>query len=146
MSEGDMPAGRTSPTDLDTVPAMVRALLKRLRAAVGPAASRDLASQAESRAAAPTRKTRSRLFIKYVFAQAFELDEPGWKKLTIRWGLFFLCLAVINESVWRSTSTATWVSFKVWGIIPLIFLFALAQTPLVIKHQTNADGGKKAQE
>jgi intracellular septation protein len=88
----------------------------------------------------------NRLFIKYVFAQAFELDEPGWKKLTIRWGLFFLCLAVINESVWRSTSTATWVSFKVWGIIPLIFLFALAQTPLVIKHQTNADGGKKAQE
>jgi len=54
----------------------------------------------------------NRLFIKYVFAQAFELDEPGWKKLTIRWGLFFLCLAVINESVWRSTSTATWVSFK----------------------------------
>ena len=88
----------------------------------------------------------NRLFIKYVFAQAFELDEPGWKKLTIRWGLFFLCLAVINESVWRNTSTATWVSFKVWGIIPLIFLFALAQTPLVMKHQTNADGGKKAQE
>jgi intracellular septation protein len=89
----------------------------------------------------------NRLFIKYVFAQAFELDEPGWKKLTVRWGLFFLCLAAINESVWRATSTATWVSFKVWGIIPLIFLFALAQTPLVIKHQTpNAGGSKKAQE
>src|SRR5580704_16534571 len=82
----------------------------------------------------------NRLFIKYVFAQAFELDERGWKKLTIRWGLFFHCLAVINETVWRSTSTATWVSFKVWGIIPLIFLFALAQTPLVIKHQTPQSG------
>ena len=77
----------------------------------------------------------NRLFIKYVFAQAFELDELGWRKLTVRWGLFFLGLAVLNETVWRCTSTATWVSFKVWGIIPLIFLFALAQTPLVIKHQ-----------
>jgi intracellular septation protein len=83
----------------------------------------------------------NRLFIKYVFAQAFDLDERGWKKLTVRWGLFFLALAVINEAVWRSTSTATWVTFKVWVIIPLIFLFALAQTPLVIKHQTPESGG-----
>jgi intracellular septation protein len=88
----------------------------------------------------------NRLFIKYVFAQAFELDEPGWQKLTVRWGLFFLCLAVVNETVWRMTSTATWVSFKVWGIIPLIFLFALAQTPLVIKHQTPDTNGKDAQQ
>lgn len=87
----------------------------------------------------------NRLFIKYVFAQAFELDEAGWRKLTVRWGLFFLCLAVINETVWRATSTATWVSFKVWGIIPLIFLFALAQTPLVIKHQTPQPGGDAQQ-
>jgi intracellular septation protein len=85
----------------------------------------------------------NRLFIKYVFAQAFELDEPGWKKLTIRWGVFFLCLAVINETVWRTTSTAAWVSFKVWGIIPLIFLFALAQTRLVIKHQAPDAGAEK---
>lgn len=87
-----------------------------------------------------------RLFIKYVFAQAFELDEQGWAKLTVRWGLFFLCLAIINEAVWRSTSTATWVLFKVWGILPLIVLFALAQTPLVIKHQTPESGGKNAQQ
>lgn len=86
----------------------------------------------------------NRLFIKYVFAQAFELDEPGWRKLTVRWGLFFLLLAVVNEAVWRSTPTATWVAFKVWAIIPLIFLFALAQTPLVIKHQSHA--GKDAQD
>src|ERR1700761_6251775 len=83
----------------------------------------------------------NRLFIKYVFAQAFDLDERGWKKLTVRWGLFFLSLAVINEAVWRSTSTATWVTVKVWVISPLICLFALAQTPLVIKHQTPEDGG-----
>ena len=75
-----------------------------------------------------------RLFIKYVFAQAFDLDETGWRQLTWRWGLFFLVLAVLNEMVWRNASTATWVAFKVWGIIPLIFLFALAQTPFVMKH------------
>ncbi|HWY64606.1 MAG TPA: septation protein A [Rhizomicrobium sp.] len=83
----------------------------------------------------------NRLFIKYVFAQAFELDEPGWRKLTVRWGIFFLALAVLNETIWRSTTTATWVSFKVWGIIPLIFLFALAQTPLLLKHQRHDTGG-----
>ena len=88
----------------------------------------------------------NRLFIKYVFAQAFELDEQGWKILTVRWGLFFLCLAAINETVWRTTSTAIWVSFKVWGIIPLIFLFALAQTPLVIKHQAPDSGENNAQQ
>jgi intracellular septation protein len=80
-----------------------------------------------------------RLFLKYVFAQAFDLTQEGWKKLTIRWGIFFLCLAAVNELVWRHTSTSTWVSFKVWGIIPLIFLFALAQTPLVMKHQLHSD-------
>src|SRR5882757_9148673 len=68
----------------------------------------------------------NRLFIKYVFAQAFELDERGWTKLTVRWGLFFLCLAVINGTIWRSSSTATWDSFKVSCIIPRIFLFAHA--------------------
>jgi intracellular septation protein len=86
----------------------------------------------------------NRLFIKYVFAQAFELDETGWRKLTVRWGLFFVVLAALNETVWRNTSTDAWVSFKVWVILPLIFLFALAQTRLVIKHQT--ESGKNAQE
>jgi len=90
----------------------------------------------------------NRLFIKYVFAQAFELDETGWKKLTVRWAVFFLVLAAINETVWRITTTSTWVAFKVWGIIPLIFLFALAQTPLVMKHQAPeaASGGDGTQD
>lgn len=85
----------------------------------------------------------NRLFIKYVFGQAFELTDTGWIKLTVRWGIFFLVLAALNEAVWRTTSTETWVAFKVWGIIPLLFLFALAQTPLVMKHQ---DGDKNAQQ
>ena len=77
----------------------------------------------------------NRLFIKIVFAQAFELDEVGWRRLTWRWGFFALALAVLNEIIWRNFSTDIWVDFKVWAIIPLIMLFALAQTPLVMKHQ-----------
>jgi intracellular septation protein len=77
----------------------------------------------------------NRLFIKTVFAEAFDLSETGWRWLTWRWGLFALSLAVLNEIVWRNFSTAIWVDFKVWGIMPLIFLFALAQTPFVLKHQ-----------
>ena len=75
-----------------------------------------------------------RLFIKYVFAQAFDLTEAGWKKLTLRWGIFCLMLAALNEAVWRNLTTALWVDFKVWVILPLVFLFALAQTPLILRH------------
>jgi len=75
-----------------------------------------------------------RLFIKYVFAEAFDLDDAGWRKLTLRWGLFFLALAALNEAIWRQASTDFWVDFKVWGILPLILIFALAQTPLLLKH------------
>lgn len=82
-----------------------------------------------------------RLFIKYVFAQAFDLTEAGWRKLTLRWGIFCFALAALNEVVWRHLSTALWVDFKVWVILPLIFVFALAQTPLILRH--GQDGDKK---
>ena len=81
----------------------------------------------------------NRLFIKYVFGEAFDLTEKGWRGLTLRWGIFFLALAAINEAVWRNTSTATWVSFKVWGINGLIFLYALAQTPFLLKHDAGPE-------
>lgn len=81
----------------------------------------------------------NRLFIKYVFAEAFDLTDRGWRGLTWRWGIFFLILAALNEAVWRNTSTATWVSFKVWGIVGLIFLFALAQTPFLLKHHNSPE-------
>lgn len=86
----------------------------------------------------------NRLLIRYVFSQAFELDDTGWRVLTWRWSAFFLALAVLNEVVWRNFATSVWVSFKVWAIIPLIFLFALAQTPLVFRHQIKA-GDEQAQ-
>lgn len=77
----------------------------------------------------------NRLFIKYVFAQAFDLSDMGWRVLTWRWAFFAFTLALLNELIWRNFSTVIWVDFKVWGIMPLIFLFALAQTPLVLKHE-----------
>lgn len=77
----------------------------------------------------------NRLFIKYILEQAFDLTEEGWRSLTWRWGLFFIALAVLNEVVWRNMSTDFWVTFKLAGVLPLTLLFALAQTPFVLKHQ-----------
>lgn len=70
----------------------------------------------------------------YVFNAAFQLDAEGWRKLTLRWGIFFLFLAVLNEVVWRNFSDDVWVSFKVWGTMPITILFTLAQMPLLMKH------------
>jgi len=73
----------------------------------------------------------------YVFDSAFKLDAEGWRKLTLRWGLFFIFLAVVNEVVWRMFSTDTWVSFKVWGIMPITVLFTMSQMPLIMRHSTD---------
>jgi len=70
----------------------------------------------------------------YVFDSAFRLDAEGWRKLTLRWGLFFLFLAVVNEVVWRSFSTDAWVAFKVWGIMPITLAFTFFQMPLIMRH------------
>lgn len=70
----------------------------------------------------------------YVFNAAFQLDDEGWRKLTIRWGIFFLFLAVLNEVVWRNFSDAVWINFKVWGTMPITILFTLSQMPLIMKH------------
>ncbi|PHP69129.1 septation protein A [Zhengella mangrovi] len=70
----------------------------------------------------------------YVFDSAFRLDADGWRKLTLRWGLFFLFLAIANEVVWRLFSTDTWVAFKVWGIMPITLVFTMSQMPLIMKH------------
>jgi intracellular septation protein len=72
--------------------------------------------------------------LKIVFDAAFQIDEAGWKKMTFRWGLFFLFLAVINEVVWRNTSTDTWVTFKVWAVMPITLLFTFSQLPLIMTH------------
>lgn len=64
-----------------------------------------------------------------------QLEDEGWRKLTLRWGLFFYVLAGLNEIVWRSFSTDFWVSFKAFGIMPLTMVFALSQVPLILKYE-----------
>ncbi|KQV20449.1 septation protein A [Rhizobium sp. Root1203] len=76
----------------------------------------------------------------YVFNAAFQLDAEGWRKLTLRWGIFFLFLAVLNEVVWRNFSDDFWVAFKVWGTMPVTIIFTLAQMPLIMKHTVTPAG------
>ncbi len=79
----------------------------------------------------------------YVFDSAFRLDAEGWRKLTLRWGVFFLFLAVVNEVVWRMFSTDFWVAFKVWGIMPITVLFTMSQMPLIMRHSLEEPADKK---
>jgi intracellular septation protein len=70
------------------------------------------------------------------------LDASGWRKLTRNWVFFFIAMAIMNEIVWRNSSTDFWVSFKLWGAIPLTFLFALANVPMLIRHGMNLKDAK----
>jgi intracellular septation protein len=62
------------------------------------------------------------------------LDEHGWTKLTRNWAIFFACMAVLNEAVWRNSTTEFWIGFKIWGALPLTFLFAAANIPMLLRH------------
>ncbi len=73
-------------------------------------------------------------FLGVLFDSVFDLTDEGWRKLTWRWALFFFALAVINEIVWRNFSTDFWVSFKLFGVLPLTFLFGALQYPLLLKY------------
>lgn len=75
-----------------------------------------------------------RSLLGYVLDAVIDLSDKGWRKLTLRWGLFFFALAVLNEIVWRSVSTDTWITFKVFGVLPLTFAFALAQVRLINRY------------
>lgn len=77
--------------------------------------------------------------LRYVFDTAFRIDEAGWHKLTIRWGLFLAFMAVVNEVLWRNFSTDFWVAFKVWGNMPITIAFTLAQMPLIMRHSLDED-------
>ena len=73
--------------------------------------------------------------LKIFFQNALNLKEEGWKKLNYRWICFFIFVAVINEVVWRTQSEAFWVNFKVWGLLPISFIFAASQVPLINKYK-----------
>ena len=73
--------------------------------------------------------------LKIVFQNALNLESEGWKKLNYRWIYFFIFVAILNEIVWRTQSEAFWVHFKVWGLIPISFLFVASQVPLIKKYK-----------
>ena len=73
--------------------------------------------------------------LKYLLGTALKLKDDGWNILTIRWIAFFIALAILNEIVWRTMSEEFWVSFKVFGILPITFIFTLTQFPLIKKYQ-----------
>ena len=73
-----------------------------------------------------------------VFDSVFDIDEEGWRKLTLRWALFFFALAIVNEFVWRTQTTDFWVSFKVFAILPLTLAFGALQYPLLMRHANKA--------
>ena len=73
------------------------------------------------------------------FDSVLELDDDGWRKLTLRWALFFLFLAALNEVVWRSFTYDTWLAFKVFGTFPLTVVFTLFQVPLIQRHEVKRD-------
>jgi intracellular septation protein len=75
-----------------------------------------------------------RSFIAILFNQMFNLTPQGWRILTMRWALFFLAMAVLNEIIWRTQSTDFWVSFKLFGAVPLTMIFAMTQMPLMKRY------------
>lgn len=89
-----------------------------------------------------------RSLLGYVFNSAFQLDEEGWRKLTFRWGVFFLFLALLNEVSWRGlvwyyapderAAELVWGGFKFWGAMPITILFTLSQMPLIMRHSVEA--------
>ena len=80
-----------------------------------------------------------RPLLKLLFGEAFNLTEEGWRKLTLRWILFFVVMAVLNEIVWRNFSEGTWVNFKVFGILPLTLVFAMSQIGLIKRYEPKAE-------
>ena len=77
-----------------------------------------------------------RPILQIMFDGALQLTAEGWRILTWRWAFFFLFLAILNEIIWRTQTTDVWVAFKSFGFIPLTVVFALAQTPVVLKHES----------
>lgn len=79
--------------------------------------------------------------LRYVLDVAFNLTEEGWRILTLRWGIFFLFLAVLNEVVWRNFTEAQWTGFKLYGVMPITILFGILQMPVLMRYEAKADAG-----
>lgn len=73
--------------------------------------------------------------LKIFFQKSIKLQDEGWQKLSYRWIYFFIFIAILNEVVWRTQTEAFWVNFKVWGLLPISFLFIASQMPLMNKYK-----------
>ena len=73
--------------------------------------------------------------LKLLFQNSLNLKDEGWKKLNYHWICFFIFVAILNEIVWRTQSEAFWINFKVWGLLPITFLFTASQFPLINKYR-----------
>jgi len=88
-----------------------------------------------------------RPLLKMVLGSAYPgLDEEGWRLLTRNWAWFFAFMALLNELVWRNSTTDFWVGFKLWGAIPLTFLFAALNVPMLMRHGLAKEAAEAAQE
>ncbi len=76
-----------------------------------------------------------RPLLQTLMGDMFQLNREGWTVLTFRWACFFAVLAIVNEIVWRNFSESFWISFKIWGIMPLTMVFALAQLGVIQRYQ-----------
>tara|TARA_B100000959_G_C14847013_1_gene568481 strand:- start:350 stop:901 length:552 start_codon:yes stop_codon:yes gene_type:complete len=75
--------------------------------------------------------------LKKMLGKSIQLSDEGWKILNYRWMYFFFSLAILNEFIWRTQSEEFWVNFKVWGILPLTFIFTAFQISIIKKHKLN---------
>ena len=73
--------------------------------------------------------------LKKMLGKSMSLSDEGWKVLTVRWMFFFFSLALLNEYVWRTQTEEFWVNFKVWGILPITFIFTAFHIFLINKHK-----------
>lgn len=74
--------------------------------------------------------------IRYVMGSTLQMDDDGWRLLSLRFACFFAAMAVLNEIVWRTQPEGVWIDFKVFGIIGLTLVFILTQIPLILRHST----------
>ena len=85
-----------------------------------------------------------RNLLKAVLGTAYPgLSDHGWRLLTRNWALFFIAMALVNEAVWRTTSTDFWIGFKLWGALPATFIFALANVPMLMRHGMTLETAKE---
>ena len=79
-------------------------------------------------------------FLSYLLGEKIRMSQEAWLKLSFRWAVYFICLAILNEIIWRNFSTDFWVQFKVFGMTPISFIFTFSQLPFMIKEMKKFEG------